>query len=225
MKNILTIILFLSVLPKLNAQSPCECADSLQYQFSEEKLTGRIITWRDIYPDQFYTKQWCSGSLKLYNDAYVSNKTLKYNGFTDSFFWMLKPEMQQIILDKNFIQEIRLVEPNRMDTMIFRKIGTASKLFPDTIEHFMQVLTEGKISLLVYRKIAYTTNSQSYFPCYDYYLVYNGKWTKIIIFRKSLLEIYPDKKKELRKLLRKNRLNLRIENDLTRAVNLMNQQF
>jgi hypothetical protein len=231
MKHYIFIILLL-IYKSVDAQTikPIE-TDSL---FST-KLTGETyLEYRGYNGNQYYYTDWVDSDILLSTGEKVFNKKLKYNGLLDEVIWLNTSIPGLFQLDKEFICDFWLKrstdKPNH-----FKLMNVNDTIKNHKSDIFAEVIVEGKVSLYIHRQISvvdvqsimrdnklYPYKTIAPTPIY-YIKLPTNKFTKLIkLSRISILKVFPDQKKKIRKLIRENHLDMRTENGLKEMIELMN---
>jgi len=225
-----TVLLFLFTVSTLHSQTrqPAGC-DSILISLYEPCLTGDLSEKQEntIF-SQSFIDLWLKGTVELYNGLTVSNKYLKYNGFTDRLIW-LREDFRQVSLDQEPILAFTLSEnsPGKKGYR-FEKISVRDN--PDDSPEivFAQLLHKEDISLYVQRKVIKTgiTEGKSGLVLYDVYEkrnIYYFKNNQTIsrgltrLNRKTLVAVLPEYRENLTEWLRHGRqTRIRTEEDLIR---------
>jgi len=105
-------------------------------------------------------------------------------------------------------------------------------------EIFTEVVTEGKVSLYIQRRIRkidvetrfkddklYTIDIFGPEPLYFIKLLANNYAVMNKITRNSFLKLFPTERKSILKLLSKNHLNFKTESSVVRIIELMNKEI
>ncbi len=223
MKSLFTLFLFCLIVYKLSAQdSPIEFNDKIITGSFEPKLTGIFINPDTRLSEKCITKEWLLSEILLYNNEIVKNKYLKYNGFDDSFIMWESSSFRAIRLERELIKEVKMKNEFDNSYMIFRPIKI--KLINSGNEYtFLNVLIEGKISIYVYKHIAYYKVDDGPQPNFQFILKkQDGSYSIFKPNKAGFLSQFPEKKKELKKIITRNRLKIKKEKDLIKAVELFN---
>src|SRR5271166_3609546 len=119
----------------------------------EPKLSGALFYMTGgTVGKQFYSDDWTNGDIKLHTGEWVFNKKLKYNTLLDEIIWLQVDSFRQVKLEKHFIDEVCFKNINGKPVRFIR-IRYKSDPLQDTTDIFVEVLTEKKASLVVYRKV------------------------------------------------------------------------
>jgi hypothetical protein len=225
-------IMFFTLLITGSAQTRLHAdADAL----FQARLSGEVYSSPVLYAgDPYYLSSWTSGRVLLTTGQEVINVMLRYNGYHDDLYWLTPETYQQVRLDKNLIVSFLLMHPESNRWMKFQKIETRNSITGAPGSFFAEVLADERISLYAYRKIRETGETTSAFiggrliarqvigPDYVYYLQIPGSdLVSIQTNRRSLLRVFPEKRKEIRRELRKNHIRIRGERQLIKAVELI----
>ena len=153
----------------------------------------------------------------------------------DELIWWNNYNFGKYKLDKTFVREFWLKDIQNANIHFKRlNINVTTDLQPQDI--FAEVKVEGNLSLYIQRKIS-ITGTENIFknnilynydvleadPKYfiklpsNHYLVLNK------LRRISFLKLFPEKKRVLAKIIRDNHLNLKIESDFVKLIELINK--
>jgi len=157
---------------------------------------------------------------------------LRYSSYRDEIIYYNAAISAQIIIDKISLKGFSFTDENGVKR-IFRQQYYNGYL-PGN--RFFEVLSEGDISLLVYRKVVlqvcpvYNDNSgnlrnMSYQQAYNYYLYNEKKGYELIRINKNSLLSKFDKltQKSVKKILRKNKVMVNDEPSFVRAWDLLKE--
>lgn len=201
----------------------------------QARLSGEVYSPPVLYAgDPYYLSNWTSGRVLLTTGQKVINVMLRYNGYHDDLYWLTPETFQQVRLDKNLIDSFMLLHPESNQWMKFQKIETSNIITGAPGSFFAEVLADKKIFLYAYRKIRETGETTSVLiggrlisrqvigPDYVYYLQIPGSDpVSIQTNRRSLLRVFPEKRKEIRREFRKNYIRIRGERQLIKAVEVI----
>lgn len=205
-------------------------ANSVNY-----KLTGRRYYFNaSLSGPPYVYNGWQKGSVLLENGDRYDNLYLQFNTLTEDLIWFNSRIGCIVALDKFIIREFILDSANK-NTSLFRKINSDT---PPNGEHYYNVLYDGKMKLLRwYRTIEINTAESNtrgdpwnsrYSLDSRFFLVFpDGVRNSIKGNRSSLVDSFPEQKKTVRRILRKNKIKLKGKNaaELTRAVKLLDAEF
>jgi hypothetical protein len=233
-KKIICIAAFCGILFGAYGQPslPCSC-DSLLEKIRKPQLTGDFY----INPipgkvSQFFSDDWLSGSVLLFNKVTVPVKYLKYNGYIDHLITLSK-NFTQIKLDSEPILSFSLSDKTIPETYLFEKIRLSAGQVRDSLV-FAQMLYKGPLSLYVVRKVVKTGNEEipgsnnltDAFEKRNIYFFTEGN--KVIrefrkISKKTILEIFPSEKESISRMIRSQKKSrIRTEDDLIRFTEWLN---
>lgn len=162
--------------------------------------------------------EWLDGEIILSNGSIVGNIKLKYDGYRDDVLWLHERNMQHIILDRSQLSGFTLTIPETGEKLQFKKIERAALGLPGMGDLFVEVLFSDTVSLYVHRRIVkirdiYERRGRSRYifaeiesdPVYYFLLPGNTAIRLDNINRRSLYRAFPEKRNELRQLLRRSR--------------------
>lgn len=223
-KFILLLILNTLIILNLSAQDNlfnhnANCGHTINF---EAKLKGRAFI--NKYPGisiQFY-KNWMQGELLLSDGTTVTDKVLLYNSLLDELIWRRSTDYKQVILNKQAIAGFTLYNSDNIKVAEFKK--KYLKNTSDSTGTFLQILTEGKISLYVKREVLFKENSGEFQGKNKYYLLKNGEFYPLIPSRWFLYRLMGEDKAKMKAIVRKNFLFIKKEPALIKAIQLFNEE-
>ncbi|WP_167605642.1 hypothetical protein [Maribellus sediminis] len=201
--------------------------------------TNYKIPGKQFYPiyiprgSQFYDDNWETGSVVLINGDVYTNLHLKYNTVDDELIYLNTNNRRAITIDKDAVSEFvfdkRVKASQRFKKMEFDRIPKG--------DHYFEMLYEGRLQLVIFNRTMEEKTSpykdrngllqvsdfvlrRNYYICFP-----DMHFEKVKLKRGSLLALFPDKKKELRKLLRKDKNSFRTNEEAIRATQLIETNF
>lgn len=191
------------------------------------KLTGTVYTLSlKSNANYFLQNNWIEGSITLEDNDVFDSLMLRYNAFEDLLVVYNNTLRTMFIADKEKVKSFTFSEGNQKFARYFYN-G-----YPKGYRYF-EVLYEGNRDFLAFREIieektkpyhGYFGNMMDvqYVKRYSYYM-YSPEtgFRKIKLRRRSVLNVFPENKKEIRRLLRKNKVNILEESDMIRAFELL----
>lgn len=226
----LIVLAFLLFSSLANAQESITALVTKVDSIFAPKLTGELFVPDSIdgKGEQFFISQWKQADILLSNGCIINGVDLKYNGFLDQVLWFNPKSQKPYVVDKPSISEFWLKD----DTLWhFKKINVSDTTASHRSDVFVQVVLDGNPSLYVQRKVTHFVDelvAYKYFKVYEQTPVYylrssNRDYLRLDnLDKRSFLNLFPEQKKELTKLIRSHRLNLKKEEDLFKVVQLMN---
>jgi len=194
------------------------------------KLPGNLYLFRSaLRGSEFTTNDWSKGYLILQNGDRYDSLSLRYNSFLEELIMFNKETGALIMLDKYALSEFSMVGENG-ETQIFRKIHFEKSPKKDI---FLRILYEGKLTLMLrYKTIELATSvyhdasgllrSSELFLTETYYLGLPGKGLiKFTPGRRFFIALFPGQKKAIKKLHRQNRLRYKSNENIIKAVSLI----
>jgi hypothetical protein len=217
------------------------------YKYFEQGLSGRVnLPPGQVIGSQHYpSEDWLLGDVYLRNGTIIRGKLLRYNGYMDELFWMFEGDFQQIQVEKEMVKEFRLniQGQDKPKPVTFRKIVVTPPIYSGKEllrkdEIFGELLFEGNVGLYGYRRIIgvrtgeYWVEGKRYngriiSPRPLYILMMPDSSSKVIrkINRRNILSLFPEKRIELRGILRENNIRYRDEQDLIEIAGILNSIF
>ena len=202
------------------------------------KLTGDFFfEGKQYIGEQFYNKDWTEGNILLSTGENIYVKAIKYNGLFDELIWLNTFNYGKFKLDKAFIDEFWF-KNTLGDNTHFKRINVCDTINVHRPDIFVEVAVQGKVTLYIQRKISIvgsenvSKNSITYSydnieaaPKYYIKLSSNHYLTMNKVRRRAFLNLFPEKKKTISKIIRDNRLNIKIESDFIKVIELMNKEI
>lgn len=179
----------------------------------------------------FYTDEWLKGDIMTPDGRQISNKLLRYDGYSDLLVWFREEDSLWVQLDPDFIQSFTLYRSNG-SVARFKK----SPVVLNTAGSFVEFLAGDEYQVFVRRKVAVRGSENRkiegkvyafgvWQPQYEYYLLLpdNSSLRFRKINKRSVLEPLPDQYYLVfDDIIRKGHLRLRNEIDLIRLITSIN---
>ncbi len=200
------------------------------------RLSGEIYEkQKGLTGKQFYNDDWAEGDIKLGNGEIARNKLLKYNELMDEVIWMQADSSRQIKLEKHFIDEFCFKNYNGRSVRFIR-MKTKLPAMTDSSDIFVEVLSEKKASLYVFRNVIingtintvedgvlYSYNKLEPRPVYILKLPDSKTVTFNRIKKSAILKAMPEEYRiTIKGIIQKNNLSVRSEDDLGKLVEMIN---
>ncbi len=221
------VVCGLLLIPTLKAQ------ENISNNWNTEKIRGtRLVPYPAANGDPYLTSKFLPGEIEFNDGVKIQDVGLRYSCYRDELIYFNKAISTQIVIDKVSLKSFSFIDENGAPRL-FRKQyydGFMSGF------RFFEVLSDGGISLLVYRKVGlllcdvYLDDSgkqknMSYQKDYSYFFYSPKKgYTFVRISKSSLLSKF-DKTDQIlvKKILRKNRLTASDEISFVKAWNLIKE--
>ena len=217
---IITILGFISI-KTVTAQ------ETLQKNGNIEKIKGtRFIPYPGYSGSPYLTDKFVVGEIEFLDGTKIGNLGLRYSTYQDVLIYYNTVISAQIIIDKISLRGFSFTDEKGEQRVFHRQYYNG--LLHE--ERFFEVLSNGKVSLLVYRKVDLETCDTSYNkfgiafqPSFYYYIYSAGKgYSPIKMNRSSLLSKFnKPNQKQVKKILRKNKLLIEDEHSFVVAWNLI----
>jgi len=222
LKSTSILILILSLSARLIGQQSYECENKVLTKSLEEKLSGYVLS-QPLNNKQYQSRDWYEAIVTLEDGRTVTGEWLRYNGFLDKFIWLKKNTNQQLILNDEIVEKVQLNSGKVIGNSYYEKIKVKRWYDTDSVFTFLEVLSEGPLTLYAQRKVADSQSSNEFINDYFYFITINNTQLIAVKPRKSSLFAslgnYKDKCKQA---LKKANLGVSNESDLIRAVEYLN---
>lgn len=178
--------------------------------------------YEGIEGSPFYFDQWQKGKVFPKKETEpIEEVWLNYNGYTRSF--EVKKGKRYIALDENWYKRVEVTKTNQ-DKLIFE-----TGLLPKRTKQFVQLIYQGTdfyvlqdfhISLIKTEKKRYAGDIevQEFAQRPMYYFVTNGKANLFKLKKKNVLNLFAQKKSDMEKYVKTNRLKLNKEADVVKIM-------
>ena len=192
-----------------------------------EKIKGTRFLPNPSYDgSSFLTDTWVVGKVELADGMVIDSLNLRFNSYKDELVYYNQSNASQIVLDKQNMNGFEFQGKDGL-SRVFRK------QYYDSFgkgDRYFEVLSTGENDLLAYRKVSLNTSSiykddlgklknMVFEKDYHFYFYSRDKgYTAVKINFASLLSKFskPDQK-QIKKLLRKNRIRVSDEPSFVRA--------
>jgi hypothetical protein len=217
-------------------QTGYNCFDNNEID-SEPSLYGELFLPASA-PDigTYFNKTWLPGDIWLTDGSMIQNKKIRYNGLLDELFWLEPESNQTVILDKEAILRFHFQNIMGDTSVYFSKLKVKRSVLTDSSEIFAQELYHGNLSLFIlhtfyldHKETVQINNNYILKDIYKEDPVYYIKYTtnNVVGFkrfsRKSLYAFEPDKKDQIKKFFKENRLiTIETNPELIRLMQFLN---
>ncbi len=204
----------------------------------EPKLAGETyrFSMQSTGESYYLSNIWLKGDILLETGRKVYDKSLKYNIYTDDLVWFSTKRNMQVKVDKELVKEFTINLPGEESPSVFKKLPIYESLSSRPRSTFLQELYSGEVSLMVHRRVAISgeriTRSGGslrsianlrQMPVY-YVIKPNNKIVEISrLSRWSLYRIFSGHKDEIRSAFLSERITIRSEEDLKRAISVIDK--
>lgn len=185
------------------------------------KLTGEVFYINPISNSNYFLqKDWEVGSIKLKDGDVFENMRMRYLAFGDQLIAYNNNVRSLFIVDKSTVKEFILNVPSENGDSIRQKFINLDTLDLPFNRSYFQELYSGTAKLLSFHLIEEEKVSPYIGPggkMYDvefrlktmYYILSNGKgFSKIQLKNRSLFTLYPEQKKTIKRILKRNKINI-----------------
>lgn len=199
------------------------------------KLTGRKYHFNSTLKGTvYYNNDWLKGSIVLENGDRHDSIFMKYNTFIEELIIFNERTGAIYILDKPDVSQFEIGTGNGSGKL-FRKLYFDR--FPRGERYFNVLYPGDKLKLLLwhktneektnlYRDINGLMRDSEFKLTLTYFLLFpDNDLIKIFPNRRSFINLFPEQKKIVRRLLRRNSINLKREEDMVKAVSLVEKEL
>jgi hypothetical protein len=215
----------------LLATTSLSAQEALPDNWNIQKIKGtRLIPYPAYSGTPYLTEKFLPGEIEFSNGTKVENLLLRYSLYRDEVIYFNEAISAQIIIDKISLKGFVLTDESGF-RRVFRQ-QYYNGFLPGN--RYFEVLSDGDISLLVYRKeslqVCPTYNDKngrllnmSYQDAFNYYFYSKERGYDLIRLNKNSFLTKFDKtvQKSVKKILRKNSIFIRDEASFVQAWNLV----
>ena len=182
---------------------------------SDQKITGtKYLYSLHSASNHFMQKEWFPGVLQTIDGSAYTDFKLRYDALNDAVVAYNPKVKGFFVVDKYLVSSFKIDVP--MTSGEYYRRMTLPEF--SAKEHFFQVLHEDNAVLLrfnrvterktaAYRNVFGVMDNRQYILEGQYLLLYpGGSATRISTGRKSIMNLFPERKKELRKLFREEQI-------------------
>lgn len=238
-KRFFVHILFLSVVfPVCLSASGIDDNETSVLGF-EPRLSGELYDFFLRADGSYYLHNtWLEGDVLLVSGKKARGERLKYNIFLDELIWLSSKTYQPVKLDKKLIKEFYIALPNQRERMVFSNITFETAYSSEKKNIYAHKLYEGNISLMAHRRVIRTgerlashRGTQISVPRLEqnpvFYIITEDNIAYEVgrFSRRALYSIFPEHRSEIRAAFRRERLRIRSENDMVRAVKMIDEML
>ena len=199
----------------------------------EGKLQGEIYFLSSLANNNFFLqKDWVTGSITLTDGDVFENIKLRYMAFGDELVAYNDNVRTLFIVEKKTVKQFTFKTAD-IGSNVQRKFVNLDSLNLTGGKSYFEELYDGSAKLLAYHFVnelkvtPYTDNAgvmrdTEYKAAVNYFmLTHKNELFRIQRKKASFYKIFPEHKKEIRKLFRKNRIILIEQNSLIQAFSLL----
>ena len=221
--RILLTIIFLALV----AATSLTAQETQQKNWNTEKIKGmRFIPYPPYSGTPYFNEKFILGEIEFTGGTKIKNIGLRYSSFRDELIYYNTDISTQIVIDKITLKGFSFTDELGLKHIFRRQ-------YFDLISHeerFFEVLSDGKIALLAFRKADLETCDTSFskyglaYQPSSYFYIYHAErgYSPIKINRSSLLTKFTKPNQKLvKKLLRKNSVQIADEQSFIAAWNLV----
>ena len=195
--------------------------------------TGTVLKEKkyvDIEGSPYLFEEWSSGTFSDVDGKNRGNYQLRYNIYDDKL--EVIKDRQAISLNHQLVKEFEVINQESEDRFLFRSGYPANGIYDES--DFYKVLNDDgdfhllkkyicTITMVETKGYGESTSTQKFLQSSKYY-VYSEEagFKKINKSRKSILEIFSDREQELKTFMKKNKINIKNDQDLARLIKFCN---
>jgi hypothetical protein len=193
----------------------------------EEIITGEFYVPNQFHQGpNFYNPDWRYGTIVFEDGKKVYHKLINFHYMTGDLFWMRQKDYKQIIVSKTTVKEFIIYSNDTSNRVLFRKTNFQPWYKPNPISEYLQVLSQGYMTLYAYRKATVDKNTNQIIPATEYYVQFNnGELQHLKRGRWPLYRLTAENKMIMKKIVRSNHYRIRKEENLIKSIILFNKEI
>jgi len=226
----LSLFLFFLLLTANLKSQQMVLASDVYPELKYNALRGEVFfsEYKQVKGSAYLLDDWMIGNIHLDDGNKMSQVQFKLDAFSHRIIIYQEKLKRLVIAEKLHITGFTAEINNTHKT--FKKIigvNSKTKVYDGC---YFEVLTEGRVSLykLYYKEIipihdANKKYIEEFSDEISYYALINDEYIHFRLGRNFLYRNFPEYKVQLRKFIRKNKLNVRKEGNIVVAVNYLNE--
>lgn len=200
------------------------------------KLTGEVFFLSlNSNSSHFLQQEWVEGTITLKDGDVFEGVRMRYKAIDDELVAYNSNIQTLFIVDKNTVKQFTYKVPSESGNFTERKFVNLDSLDTYLGRTFFEELYSGSAKLFAFYQIEeikvspYNDNSgkirdtEFRLKTIYYLLTDSIGLTRIQLKNRSLFTLYPENKKEIRRLLRKNRISIVDEHSAIQAFKLLDE--
>ncbi|MCF8357213.1 MAG: hypothetical protein K9H26_00540 [Prolixibacteraceae bacterium] len=209
----------------------CTADEEKGLQQEKTKLYGKIYYYPlGLEGSPYLNKDWQIGNIVLESGKVANEIKIRLNIIQNDLVFYNESLLKVFTIDKNTLRSFSMktapgATPHRFIKYTGEEIG-----FKLRKNDLIEVLHEGNITLYV-KHLADVINSNNLnsknkvYPKEFYFLKVNGKVVEIRGNARSVIKYFPDNKREIKKMIKANRLRKRGEQNLVKLIALIDSDY
>lgn len=195
------------------------------------KLMGKVYYISALANSKFlYPSEWIDGAVTLKDGDTYENMKLRYHVYEDELIAYNKNNNTLYFVEKELVKSFSFEEDGK--TRIFLKLSRAKG---NGKQQYFEELYSGTLSLLVFRymyehkvspyldKLGTMRDTEYRLQSEFYLYSENRPPQKILPKRRALLNTFPENKKEIKKVLRRNGLYIKEQQSMIQAFRILDE--
>lgn len=195
------------------------------------KLSGTVFVLSSKSNSNYFLQNdWTDGSITLEDDDVYDSLKVRYNAFEDKLVVYNDNLRNLFAVDKEKVKSFTVETPAGNQNFV--------KYYYDGFpkgDRYFEVLYSGSRDFLTFREIVeeksmpyvdkFGIMKDTRFTNKSTYYIFSREtgFQKIRLRRRSVLNIFPENKREIRRLLRRNKVNVFEEKGMIRAIELLDE--
>ncbi len=204
----------------------------------EPRISGEVfISTMQADGSPYLHDNWVRGDLFLRDGSLVREQYFRYNGYLDALIWRQPRSLQSVKVAKDMVEQFVLHPPGG-DSLIFQNITLRPWYESASVNLYAQILYKGDISLVVHQRIRRTGETLEsrgtriisrprieHDPVF-YVLMPDHEARELRRHsRRSLSRLFPDHRAEVRASLRNEGIRINSQEDLVRAIKIIDKML
>jgi hypothetical protein len=198
-------------------------------EFPQEnvKLTGKYYTYPiGLEGSPYLQEEWQEGNLNTENGKTAFYVKIRLNIIDNDLIFYNEALKRVFVADKETVKSF-VINSGRNDSLLFLKYTGEGVGFKLRKNDFVHILCQGKVNLMVKHladviDASDASSKDKVYPKNFYFVNLNDQVTEIKLSYRSVYNLFPSKKKEIKRLISENKLRKSTEFNFIRLINLIN---
>lgn len=206
---------------------------------NQPRISGEVFNFHmQADGSQYLYDYWVKGDVYLIDGSVIRGELFKYNAYLDELIWLHPLSFKPVQAEKDFVEGFTLF-PLDGDTLFFNHVTIKPWYENEPLKLYAQELYEGQhISLVVQRRIKRTGETLKSSgariiatpiiePDPVFFVVFDDGEARDIkrMTRRAVAAVFPETQKEIRSLLRQEGIRINDQNDLVKAIMLIDTRL
>lgn len=210
-------------------QGNAQCCGSNQLMIQQITASDYVRYSQQYDSVPFLSNKWSKASLKVTSGEVYYNLNVKVDVFKDNLIYYNEALNKQLIIDKEIIDEIRLMNEAGKQEYLIKNVCSSDSVKKQKCNFYFIHLSDS-ISIWSLRKkdvASYNSTTTKmlgyYYTQVKYYIVINHKLINLPQNKRVLAKMFPNNRRDILTYISKNHLKLKNPSHLVRLFEKINE--